>query len=91
MLLGIYKSILGLRAVMNKRLLSVLVSGLLAFAVSAGPGAYAADGAKDPEERVCYKVKDTGSHAPRRICKKRRQWEKIARDAKKAAARSSGS
>ena len=76
---------------MNKRLLSVLVSGLLAFAVSAGPGANAADGAKDPEERICYKVKDTGSHAPRRICKKRKQWEKIATEAKEAAARSSGS
>ena len=75
---------------MNKRLLSVLVSGLLAFAVSAGPGANAADGAKDPEERICYKVKDTGSHAPRRICKKRKQWEQIARQAKEAAARSSG-
>ena len=68
---------------MNKCLLSVLVSGLLALAVSAGPGAYAADGAKDPEERICIKIKDTGSHAPRRICKKRRQWEKIADDAKK--------
>ena len=76
---------------MNKRLLSVLVSGLLAFAVSAGPGANAADGAKDPEERICYKVKDTGSHAPSRISKKRKQWEKIARQAKEAAARSSGS
>jgi hypothetical protein len=68
---------------MNKCLLSVLVSGLLALTVIAGPGAYAADGAKDPEERICIKIKDTGSHAARRVCKKRRQWEKIAEDAKK--------
>ena len=56
---------------MNKCLLSVLVSGLLALTVLAGPGAYAADGAKDPEERICIKIKDTGSHAARRVCKKR--------------------
>ena len=68
---------------MNKCLLSVLVSGLLALTVVAGPAAYAADGAKDPEERICIKIKDTGSHAPRRICKKRKQWEKIAEAAKK--------
>ena len=73
---------------MNKRLLSVLVSGLLAFTVLAGPGVYAADGANDPEKRVCKKMKDSSSHMPRRICKRQKHWDKLLKEAKEAKERS---
>jgi len=36
---------------------------------------------KNPNKRVCRKVKPTGSHIPTRVCLKQRDWDKIQRAA----------
>jgi len=36
---------------------------------------------KNPNKRVCRKVKPTGSHIPTRVCLKQRDWDEMQRAA----------
>lgn len=70
---------------MTKKLLLVLVvTSFVSF--GGGLSAYAADSVAekaDPNERICKRVKDSGSRLARRVCMKRKDWTKMEEEAKK--------
>ena len=45
---------------------------------------YDAIEAKNPNRRVCRRVKPTGSHIGQRVCLKQRDWDAMKRDAQEA-------